>query len=532
MKRVYEIIPGFLCWVTLLTPFYLAIFLPHHLAIFVIVFDLYWLYKAFLMGGHLLLGFIYYKRDLEIDWFKRLLDLENLDNFMGKLEKNIAKAKNVCKHKFQEELAEIVLLKQNSSLLKDWRTLYQVVILPTYKEELETLQQSILACQKAAWPKEKMIVVLAIEEREGEPAQEKAAILEKQFKNTFFQFLITKHPKDLQGEMKAKGANVTFAAQKLQKFLDKNKINYEDVIVSTFDADTRAHKQYFACLAYKYVINPDRLHRSFQPIPLYSNNIWHVPALTRIVAFSASFWQIIEATRPYRMINFSSQAMSMQTLIDIHFWDRTIVSEDSRQFFRAYFKYHGDHQVIPIFTPVYMDAVLGRNLWQTLKEQYLQKRRWAWGVEHFPYLCIHLPKHKEIPALSRFLVFWRQFEGHYSWATASLLLAFIGWLPFALNPFFGGTIMAYNLAYLARFIMALTWIGLFISTYVSIGLLPKKPKQFGRFKTAEMYLQWLLVPVTAIFFGSIPAVDAETRMMLGRYLGFWVTSKAYVKQNA
>jgi len=488
MKRFYEIIPGFCCWITLITPIFLALFKPSYLAYFVIIFDLYWLYKAVLMGGHLIAGYRCYKRDEKIDWFSKLKSKKDLKAFR----------------------------------------LYQAIIFPNYKEEIATLRKSILACQNAYWPKERMIIILAIEEREGEPAYKKADQLKREFKDKFYKFLVTVHPQDLPNEMKAKGANASWAAMELKKFLDKKKIPYQDVLVSTFDADTRVHPQYFACLSYKYLTNPNRIKRSYQPIPLYSNNIWDVPALSRVVAFSSSFWQLIEATRPYRMINFSSQTMSMQTLVDINFWDKTIVSEDSRQFFRAYFRYAGNHRVIPIFVPVFMDAVLGRNFWDTLKEQYLQKRRWAWGVENFPYALRESFRHKEIPLSSRLILIWRQFEGHYSWATASLLLAFSGWLPLALNPMFRSTVLAYNLPRVARTLLSLTWIGIFISTYISLKLLPPKPKNYGFWKIAGLYLQWVFIPLVAIFFGSIPAVDAQTRLMLGKYLGFRVTKKRAV----
>lgn len=526
MERIYEIIPGVCSWLTVLIPFFMAYFKPTTLAYFVICYDLYWLYKAILMGGHLISGYIHLKRDTAIDWGGRLKKLANLKVYKEEIKNRLKLEKKLFERwKLKEELENIESIENIKDDLPSWKEIYQAVILPTYKEDIEILRASIKSYVRAVWPKERLIIVLATEERDKERARKYAKILLSEFGNSFYKFLVTEHPDNLKGEIKAKGANVTWAAKALKKFLDKEKIKYENVIVSAFDADTRVHPQYFNCLAYKYIINPSRTKRSYQPIPLYANNVWYVPALTRIVAFSTSFWQLIEATRPYRMINFSSQAMSMKTLVDIDFWDKTIISEDSRQFYRAYFHYHGDHQVVPLFTPVYMDAVVGDGFWDTLKRQYRQKRRWAWGIEHFPYLCKELPKHKEIPFWSRFLLFWRLFEGHYSWATASLLIAFAGWLPFALNPVFRTTVLAYNLPRVARYLLGFTWIGILISTCVSIGLLPRRPYYISFWQRISMYIQWLLVPISAIFFGSIPALDAQTRLMLGRYIKKFETTK-------
>jgi hypothetical protein len=41
-----------------------------------------------------------------------------------------------------------------------------------------------------------------------------------------------------------------------------------------------------------------------------------------------------------------------------------------------------------------------------------------------------------------------------------------------------------------------------------------------------MMLQWILLPLSTIILGAIPALDAQSRLMFGKYMGFWVTEKA------
>lgn len=525
-RRFLEILPGTITWLVIISPFVLSFIRPVWVAVFVIFFDFYWLLKSLNMGGHLLSGYLHMRRDQRINWLDRIERLRDFDAYFNQTKSKYEEVLTpFSKRKLALELLELRELESRKGEIIDYQSIYQAVMLAVYKEPAEILEKSIDSVAEGSYPNEKIIIILAMEERAGEKALAMAHKLKEKYSKIFNDFLIFVHPAEIVGEIKGKGSNLYHAGHEFQKYCDQNQIAYDRVIVHAFDSDTRVSKQYMACVTYKYIINPERIHRTYQPIPLYSNNIWHVPAINRIIAFGSTFWQMIEATRPYRMVNFSSQAMSMQTVVDIDFWDRTIVSEDSKQYYRAFFRYGGNHACVPIFTPVYMDAVLADNLIATLKNQYLQKRRWAWGVEHFPYLIKECFLHKEVPLGKRLILIYRIINGHISWSTASLLIAMVGWIPLILNPRFHATVIALNMPTFARNMLVLTWVGLVISAIVSTLLLPPRPKNFGRWKTFVFVISWVLVPVSAIFFGSIPAIDAQTHLMFKKYLGFWVTPK-------
>ena len=493
--RFLEIVPGAITWVSLLMPFVFSYIWPAAVAVFILTFDLYWLFKAILMGYHLIHGYTCFNRDLRIDWLQK------------------------CKNTPENEL------------YLRWDEVYHAVIFATYKEEIDILIPSFESIYESDFPKQKIIIVLATEQRDLKLAEENAKILEEKYGSKFFKMLVTVHP-DISGEVKAKGANVKWAAKELKKFLEAQQIPFEKVVVTTCDADSRLHKKYLPCLTYKYITDPNRDHRSFQPIPLYSNNIWQSPPISRIIAFGNSFWQLIEATRPWRLMNFSTHSMSFKALVEMDYWDTTVVNEDSRQFWRAYFKFDGDHRVVPLFVPVYMDAVLADDFYTTLKNQYLQKKRWYYGVEHFPYVVEQSLKAKNIPLGDRLVKVYRLFESNYSLATSSIYIAIVGWLPLLLGRGFSTTVLAQNLPAIAQVILGLTWVGLFISMTISLLLLPPRPAGFRRRRFLGMISQWILIPITAILFSSIPAIDAQTRFMLGKYMTFWVTEKkavAYAK---
>ena len=483
--RFLEMVPGLLAWLTLGGMVLASWLAPVEAAIFIILFDLYWLVKTVYLSLHLRGNWKRLKHHVRTNWRVRL---ENIK----------------------------------------YDHIWQVVILPFYKEPFEVIDGSLAALAKTDWPKERLVVVLAREERGGKEAEGEAAKALKKYKKKFYHFFEATHPADLEGEMPGKGANETWAAKRAEEYLKARNIASERVLVSSFDIDTQVPPQYFLVVAY-YFLTAENPHRaSFQPVPLYHNNIWDAPAFSRVVAHSGTFWQMMQQERPERLATFSSHSMSLKALIEMNFWQKNIVSEDSRIFWNAFLFYKGDYRSFPMAYPVYMDANIGKTFLETAGNVYRQQRRWAWGAENFAYTLFGFIKIPEIPLKKKLYFSLIMLEGLWSWATNALLIFFLGWLPLTLGgDAFNSTLLSYNLPRAARFIMTLTMVGILTSIVISTSFLPPRPEHMPKRKYLYMVLQWLLMPLTLILFGAIPALEAQTRLMVGgRWrLGFWVTPK-------
>ena len=61
--------------------------------------------------------------------------------------------------------------------------------------------------------------------------------------------------------------------------------------------------------------------------------------VVRVVASSTTFWLFTDLSRSERLFTFSSHSMSFRALVDVGFWDKTIVTEDSRIFLQGLVRY-------------------------------------------------------------------------------------------------------------------------------------------------------------------------------------------------
>jgi hypothetical protein len=368
---------------------------------------------------------------------------------------------------------------------------------------------------------------LAGEERAGQSAEEVSNLMIQKFSHRFGFFLTTIHPKDTAGEIPGKGSNATHAAEMLRKkILDPNQIKYTEAIVSIFDIDTVLYPDYFNCLMWHFMKAKRPLKSSFQPVPIFNNNIWEVPAVSRVVAMSSTFWEMIQQERPERMATFSSHSVSFQALYEVGYWQTNMVSEDSRIYWNLLIANNGEYDVIPLSYPVSMDANAAPTFWQTLVQIYKQHRRWTYGVENLCYILYHFRNNKLIPLKKRINVALQQAEGYWSLVTNPIMLFILGWAPIYLGgQDFHQTVLSFNLPVIIRDLLIIAMIGLVVSSIISLTLIPERPQNASRFRYIVMAVQWIMIPATMIIFSAIPGLDAQTRLMFGRYIGFWVTPK-------
>jgi hypothetical protein len=180
-----------------------------------------------------------------------------------------------------------------------------------------------------------------------------------------------------------------------------------------------------------------------------------------------------------------------------------------------------------------MDANVTPKFWSTMKSLYKQQRRWGWGAENIPYMLDGFRKNPRISRRKKWYWTFNTLEGFHSWATNSIMIFALGWLPTMIGAGnFSDSLLSHSLPQVTRFIIGLSMIGVATSAMASILLLPPRPPSVKRASYIWYVLEWVLIPVTLIVFGAIPGLDAQTRLMLGGKfrLGFWVTPKSRLRQ--
>jgi len=529
--RLVEIIPGFCVWFTFFFLVFGAVYLPTFTADAIIAYTLIWVFRTYLFSHNLVKAYHYSKRAAKTEWTKLLSYLESPSRLKYAIEKG--------EFKFDPLILEVkkgplepVLMSRIDHLIESGQYLKpsditHCITLFVCREPYEVIKTSLDSYVKSNFDLKKVIFVLAYEEFNTEiPAISKR--LQAEYGHYFLDYLETCHPKNLPGEIPGRAANMNWSAKELKKYLEQHNIAFSRLLLSSFDADTVVSPELLNELTFRFCITENRDEVGYQPVLFYNNNIWDVPVFNRLVAISASFWQLSVSIRKDENKSFSSRAMSFQSVIDFGFWDPLVVGDDSRQFWTAFFVYKGRHYLENIYNPVYMDAVLGSSYLSTIKSQYKQLRRWAWGVCDFPFIAFNIVRIREIPFKRKVYEILHYLEGVYFWATGPVLLLFAGAVPGLINRDFSTTVLSHNLPIMMSSLLNMASIGIIVCLVITTQIIPfESQRKLG--KKISLFLQWLLIPLVSIFLSAIPAIDAQTRLMLNMRLDFDSTQKARKK---
>jgi cellulose synthase/poly-beta-1,6-N-acetylglucosamine synthase-like glycosyltransferase len=513
--RLFEILPGALSWTILAMPFILSFLSPGVAAFVIIAYLLMWFVKAVGLNVRSVQGFRLLEQQQKLDWAAMLHELQTGEEVPATVKRPKWHYDNLLRMRVKE------------ARISPGDVTHAIVI-ATYNEDEDVLVPTYESILASEYDMDKVIIVHAYEERGGPATEELAHKLLKRYSKRFKHMMISKHPRDIPNEVIGKGPNITYAARKLTDYVRAQQLDPLKVIVTTLDSDNHPHKHYLNALSYLYSVTPDPLYVSYQPIPVFTNNIWDAPAPSRVIATGNTFWNVVLSIRPHMIRNFSSHAQCLQSLIDTDYWSVRTVVEDGHQFWRTYFRYEGRHEVYPLYLPIYQDAVISSTYWKTLKAQFVQLRRWAYGASDVAYVAekgFFTPN--QVNRWDLVTKFGRLLEGHVSWATSPMILAFAGFIPLLINP---DSIAANQLPFLVSRIQTLAMLGLFVTVYLSLRLLPPRPKRYKPHRTVFMLLQYILFPVTTILYNGMSGLYSQTRLMFGKYMDvFDVTDKVVKK---
>jgi hypothetical protein len=539
LQRALEMVPGVVSWAIIIGPIWLSFSYPWLVAYFVLSFDFYWLCRALWFAGAVIVAFGRIRRVQRADWGGRLAALDDLDARREELLRLLGTqgrpagalgfaatppTDRAGRRALEEELAALEAARAVDPL-PDWRGYVHLALIPTYTESLEKLRHTVRALAEAEWPRERKICAIITRETDADGRRNVAA-LRDEFGDAFAQFIHILDPLE-PGIVVGKSSAMAWGGRYLYRLLVRGQgMDPRRVLVTDLDADYRVHPQYFTYLTWVHVTDPNRETQLYQPIPYFHNNLWEVPALQRLFAAVLTQLQMWRSVLPEKLQSFGSYTTTLHLVHDVGYWATDAIPEDSRFYWKSYFRYGDSFRAVPLFMPIYGDAVRARTYWRSMAGQYLQARRWAWGVTDIPYVVQNAIRHTEIPLWSRAWRLLNLFGEHINWAIAPFVVTFGAAVPLLINPAFGQTTLGQNLPVYASTMLTIALAALVVLIVVEHRIVPPRPAGWGPLRRLLSYVQWLGLPLVGIFFSNLPALDAQTRLLTGRYLEYRVTEKA------
>lgn len=484
VQRALEILPGLVSWNLILFPYWGIFIVPTTVAYFILFFNIYWFYQSFQIAITATISHLRMQAAMKYDW---LADVKNFP---------------------------------------DWQKVHHVIIIPTFKEPLHILERTLTSLAAQELPKNQLTLVLAMEKKEAEESRlPKVNFLTEKFGKTFANLFFTVHEL-VPGEVAGKASNERHAAIWIkQNLIDKNQMDINYFTVTSCDADHKYHPKHFSALTYKFLDNPKRYNYFWQPAILFYNNIWELPAITRVTNTLGSIFNLSQLPRRDRLINEQNYGLSFKLLDEVGYWDPDKIPEDWGIFFKAYYAKKGKVEVEPLYLPIYADAAQSTSYFKTLVSQYEQIKRWAWGTSDDPVIIKNYLTTPGVPFWDKTMRLLHVIRAHFLWPVNWFFITIGLTLPTLLNPAFGRTALGYTVPKISSFVLTIAIGFLIFMIIIDSSYKPKRPKTFPLWRALLVPFEFILMPVAGFFFSALPGLDAHTRLMLGKYIEYKVTEK-------
>jgi hypothetical protein len=481
-RRILEVVPPAAAWLALTSPIWAAILVPNVLGFFLMAFAAYWWWRSSEFGVGLVMGLWRLHAARRRDWLA------------------------------------------DASTLHGFDRLHHLVIVPTYKESEEVLAETLDCLARQTVPNARLSVVLAFEERDS-LAPQRADELTRRYAHAFANWLCTFHP-DLPGEVKGKSSNLAWAAQQVEHVLiATERLDPTTLLVTVCDADSRLDYQYLAALGHAALSHPDGMLHVYQPAILFYANHRRLPPLLSAVSSVFSLYSLARLAASHRLVPQSTYSLSWWAARRVEFWDVDVVPEDSHMFFKVWLQLGRRVRTRAIHLPVYADAAEGPSALGTAVSTYQQIRRWAWGVSDIPYLALRTLRARHIPWHIRFARVGWYVEEHLVWPSHWFLLTLGGIVPPLLNPDYAETALGLWQKSAISTLLGLSLPAMGLAIVVDVVLKRQLPDGGNLLNLVAGLPGFVLLPLTGLALVALPALDAHTRLLLGRTLAYQVTEK-------
>lgn len=564
--RGLDMLPGLITWAVILWVFVGSFFIPDIVASFVVFFNIYWVVKTLQMSYRFIKSYIKIKVWNLIDWNARAKALKSRDMIIKALKEERVQVESLSYHQIYEKnyetgsfaklpfLIELPLIWMekryyqylmekefefwgtvtDDEVLWDSSKVIHFHIVPMVNEAYEILKPNLESVAHQDFGTDQIVMLLATEGRKP-VGQEVAKQLIKEYGSLFKDTLMTVHditPDEIVG----KASNMRCGGLRAAELIKEKGWDERYITFTSCDCDSQFSHNYYSALTYEFCKNPNRYTCYFYAAMSFYGNIWDVPPYVRVTNTFGSIVPLAQHSAP-NLIQMSTYTGSYKLIKSIDFWSKDVIPEDWNMFFKALFKYGRKVRVIPLYFRTLGDAALDINQIKTVVNQYEQIKRWAWGVSDVPWIIRAAFSFKKGLG-DRLYVYYRvavAIIDHAMWPLYGLVLSFGANIPTMVNERFAYTVYGRSLPRIASFILTFSSVTFLLTLLLDATLKPAKPGQRPFFRRVWDYivycLEFLFTPLIGIVFGSLPAIESHSRLLIGKRLEYRLTEKQKTMQK-